>query len=98
LTINNTFPATATVGLVARNKVITDGAQQRFTVAMYAQESIKVVQQTLVVGGAVTQEFDAGSQVPTILYTPNLSEYLPKFMPGGRGNGVALTDVSWIRR
>lgn len=94
----NTYPATTVIGLVARDKVVSQGAQKRLTVAMYAQERVSVTKQTLIAGAIVTKTFDAGSQVPTVLYVPNLAESMPKAMPGVDGSNFSVSNVSWSRR
>lgn len=93
-----TYPNTALTHLVARNRIISQGAQKRFTVAMYAEKAVKITQQTLVAGGIVTKEFDAGSQVPTVLYVPNLAERLSRLMPGTDNMPYAVSNVAWRRR
>ena len=94
---DNLYPNTSLLGVVARNTFRSQGSQNRFTLAIYAEESVEITQQTLVAGAIVTQEFDAGSQVPTVLYVPNLSERLPDLMPGAGGNGYAVSNVAWSR-
>ncbi len=97
-TFANSYPATAVVGLVARNRTASTGAQKRFTVAMYSQERVDIEKQTLVAGAIVTKTFDVGSQVPTVLYVPTLAERIPSVMPGAEGSGFAVSNVAWIRR
>ncbi len=94
----NTYPATALVGLVARKSVSSGGSQQRFTAAIYAEKSVAVAQQTVVAGAIVTKSFDAGSNVPTVLYVPNLAQYLSELMPGAGGSSFAVSNVAWNRR
>lgn len=94
---DNLYPNTSLLGIVARNSFRSQGSQNRFTLAIYAEESVEITKQTLVAGAIVTQEFDAGSQVPTVLYVPNLSERLPDLMPGAGGNGFAVSNVAWSR-
>lgn len=97
-TTSNTYPATALVGLIARNNVSSAGSQRRLSTTIYAQEEVAVTQQTVVAGSIVTKRFDAGSQVPTVLYVPNLSLTLSKLMPGAVGSGFAVSNVAWNRR
>lgn len=94
----NTYPATALVGLVARKNVSSGGSQQRFTAAIYAEKSVAVAQQTVVAGAIVTKSFDAGSNVPTVLYVPNLAQYLSELMPGAGGTSFAVSNVAWNRQ
>lgn len=96
--VDNSYPATTIVGLVAGKSIVTSGAQDRFTAAMYAQESVDVTMQSLVAGAIVTNKFDAGSQVPTVLYVPHLSVQLPRLMPGAGGTAFTVSDVAWSRR
>lgn len=97
-TTSNTYPTTALVGLIARNNVSSDGSQRRLSTTIYAQEEVSVSQQTVVAGSIVAKRFDAGSQVPTVLYVPNLSLTLSKLMPGAVGSGFAVSNVAWNRR
>lgn len=97
-TYANTYPATAVVGLVARNRTASTGAQKRFTVAIYSQEKVDIEKQTLIAGAIVTKAFDVGSQVPTVLYVPTLAERIPSIMPGAEGSGFAVSNVAWSRR
>lgn len=97
-TYANTYPATAVVGLVARNRTASTGAQKRFTVAIYSQEKVDIEKQTLIAGAIVTKSFDVGSQVPTVLYVPTLAERIPSIMPGAEGSGFAVSNVAWSRR
>jgi hypothetical protein len=97
-TYNNTYPATTLIGVVARNELRSETSTNQFTIAAYAQERVEVTKQTLVAGGIVTKIFDAGSQVPTVLYVPGLSEKISRFMPGAGGNGFAVTNVAWLRQ
>lgn len=97
-TLRNSYPATTLVGLVARKTVSNDGAQLRFTAAIYAEESVFVAKQTLVAGSIVTKSFDAGSNVPTVLYVPNLAQRLSRMMPGAGGKTYAVSNVAWNRR
>jgi hypothetical protein len=97
-THNNTYPATTLIGVVARNELRSETSTNQFTIAAYAQERVEVTKQTLVAGGIVTKIFDAGSQVPTVLYVPGLSEKISRFMPGAGGNGFAVTNVAWLRQ
>lgn len=97
-TLNNSYPATSLLGIVARDSVFSQGAQKRVTMAIYAEHSMIVDMQTVVAGGIVTQVFDAGSQVPTILYVPNLAQRLSRFMPGAGGNGYVVSNVAWSRQ
>lgn len=94
----NTYPASALLGVVSDAQVYSDGAQKRFTAAIYAEDTVKVAKQTLVAGGIVTRSFDAGSNVPTVLYVPNLAQRLSRLMPGAGGRGYAISNVSFSRR
>lgn len=97
-TLRNSYPATTLVGLIARKTVSNDGAQLRFTAAIYAEKSVFVAKQTLVAGSIVTKSFDAGSNVPTVLYVPNLAQRLSRLMPGAGGKTYAVSNVAWNRR
>jgi type II secretory pathway pseudopilin PulG len=94
----NSYPATAVLALVADRSINSQGAQQRFTVALYAEEYVYVTKQTLVVGSIVTDKFHAGSQVPTVLYVPNLAERLSDLLPGKSGVKFAVSNVAFSRR
>jgi type II secretory pathway pseudopilin PulG len=97
-TKRNSYPATSILALVADKTVMSSGAQQRFTVAIYAEEYVYVTKQTLVVGSIVTMKFHAGSQVPTVLYVPNLAERLSDLLPGMAGVSYAVSNVAFSRR
>ncbi len=97
-TLRNSYPATSLVGLIARKTVSADGSQKRFTAAIYADKSVAVAKQTLVAGSIVTKTFDAGSNVPTVLYVPNLAQRLSRLMPGAGGKTYSVSNVAWNRR
>jgi len=97
-TLRNSYPATTLVGLIARKTLTGDGSQKRFTAAIYAEKSVAVAKQTLVAGSIVTKTFDAGSNVPTVLYVPNLAQRLSRLMPGAGGKTYAVSNVAWNRR
>lgn len=94
----NSYPATSVLALVADRQIASQGAQQRFTVALYAEEYVYVTKQTLVVGSIVTNRFHAGSQVPTVLYVPNLAERLSDLLPGKSSVNYAVSNVAFSRR
>lgn len=94
----NTYPATAIVALVADENVTSAGAQKRFTTAIYSEDSVNITEQTLVAGSIVTQRFNAGSQVPTVIYVPNLAERLSDLMPGTGSQIYAVSNVAYSRR
>jgi type II secretory pathway pseudopilin PulG len=94
----NTYPATAVLALVADNTLVTDGAQKKFTVAVYAQDNLLLKKQDVVAGSIVTPEFDAGTNVPTVLYVPNLAERLSDLLPGTSSRNFAVSNVSFSRR
>lgn len=96
--VATTYPATALVSVVARRNVSTDGAQRRLSTTVYAQEEVAVNQQVVLAGSIVTKSFDAGAQVPTVLYVPNLAQNLSKLMPGTGGNTFSLSNTAWNRR
>lgn len=96
--VSNTYPATALVGLVARINVITDGSQRRLSTTVYAQEEVAVNQQAVIAGSIVAKSFDAGSNVPTVLFVPNLSQNLSKLMPGAGGSSFSVSNTAWNRR
>ncbi len=96
--VATTYPATALVSVVARKNVGTDGAQRRLSTTVYAQEEVAVKQQVVLAGSIVTKRFDAGSQVPTVLYVPNLAQSLSRLMPGTGGSTFSLSNTAWSRR
>lgn len=97
-TRKNTYPASSLLALVADKNVMSTGAQQRFTVALFAENYVYVTKQTLVVGSIVARAFHAGSQVPTVLYVPNLAERLSDLLPGTNGTLYAVSNVAFSRR
>ncbi|MEX2541280.1 MAG: pilus assembly PilX N-terminal domain-containing protein [Trueperaceae bacterium] len=97
-TRKNSYPATSVLALVADRNVFSAGAQQRFTVALFAEGYVYMTKQTLVVGSIVSRAFHAGSQVPTVLYVPNLAERLSDLLPGAGGTSFAVSNVAFSRR
>jgi hypothetical protein len=97
-TRKNSYPATSVLALVADRTVVTDGAQKRFTVAVFAEENLLLKKQDVVAGSIVTPEFDAGTNVPTVLYVPNLAERLSDLLPGTSSKNFAVSNVSFSRR
>lgn len=95
--ITSSYPVTSLLHLVARDTIIMHGAHKRFAVAIYAQETVKVMQQTLIAGGIVTRVLDA-AQVPTILQVSNLGQYVSPLMPGAGNAKVVVTRQSSLRR
>jgi hypothetical protein len=96
--VDNSYPATSILALLADSTIISRDAQTKFTVAMYSEDEVQVAKQTLVAGSIVTRTFNAGSNVPTVLYVPNLAERLPDLIPGGNGTAFAVSNVSFSRR
>lgn len=96
--LNNSYPLTSLLGMVARYNVVNGGSQKRFTLAVYAEQTIKIDKQALIAGSLVSQVFDMTTQVPTVLYVPNLAQRLSRFMPGAGGNGYVVSNVAWSRQ
>lgn len=97
-TKQNTYPAASVLAIVADKNVWSTGAQQRFTVALFAEGYVYVTKQTLLVGSIVARAFHAGSNVPTVLYVPNLAERLSDLLPGTNGTLYAVSNVAFSRR
>lgn len=97
-TRKNTYPATTVLALVTDKNVMNAGAQQRFTVALFAENYVYLTKQTLVVGSIVARAFHAGSNVPTVLYVPNLAERLSDLLPGTNSTLYAVSNVAFSRR
>jgi hypothetical protein len=95
--VANTFPATALLQFVARDSIVMHRAQKRYAAAMYAQESVRVTQQTLLAGGIVTKALHA-AQVPSILQVPNLGSHLSPRIPGAGSTRVVVSRASTVRR
>jgi type II secretory pathway pseudopilin PulG len=81
-----------------RYNVSNNGSQKRATLAIYAEQTIKINKQALIAGSLVSQVFDMTTQVPTVLYVPNLAQRLSRFMPGAGGNGYVVSNVAWSRQ
>lgn len=96
--VKNLYPGTALVSMVARNTVDTKDSQIRLATTIYAQERVVVTKQTVVAGSIVSKVFDAGQNVPTILYVSNVSQNLSRLMPGTGGTTFSLSNTAWTRR
>jgi hypothetical protein len=97
-TLNNSYPLTSLLGVIARYNVSNGGSQNRATLAIYAEQQVVINKQTLIAGSIVSQVFNMTTQVPTILYVPNLAQRLSRFMPGAGGNGYVVSNVAWSRQ
>jgi hypothetical protein len=81
-----TFPTTTRLGLIAKgnmNLATGSGSSQlSLAGAFYAQGTIKSAKQNQIAGSLVSNNFDMGTNVPSIYQVPSLTSNMPPAMPG----------------
>jgi len=93
-TTENSYPANV-FGIMASNDMtVGSNAQLTLMGAFYAQNRLRTLRQTTVIGTFVSSFFDMGTNVPSIYQVPSLADNLPLGMIGAYPV-LVFNQVAW---
>jgi len=93
-TTANAYPANVFGIMASNNLTVGSNAQLTLMGAFYAQNTVRSMRQTTVIGSFVGSYFDMGTNVPSIYQVPSLADNLPLGMIGAYPV-LVFNQVAW---
>ena len=93
-TTTNAYPNNVFGIMASNNMTVGSNAQLTLMGAFYAQNTLRTLRQTTVIGSFVSNYFDMGTNVPSIYQVPSLADNLPLGMIGAYPI-LVFNQVAW---